>query len=194
MSSRGLLSVLLPRARRAILAELLRSPEERLHLRELERRTGLNAKELMRELHSLTDAGILHARRSGNRVYYRANKRCPIYPELRMLIMKTTGLAEFLRGLLAPLAERVELAYVYGSHATGEARPDSDIDLMIVGTVTLADTATPLAEAERTLEQEINPTVYTPEEYWRKVKEEDGFAARVHDGARVTVIGETDAA
>ena len=194
MSPASLLAVLLPRARRAILVELLARPNERLHLRELERRTGLNAKGLMRELHSLTNAGILTAQRSGNRVYYQASPDCPIYSELRALVQKTADLAGVLKRALEPLAERITLAYIYGSHATGEAGPHSDIDLMLVGELALSDIASPVAEAERTLACDINPTLYTPEEYRRRARDEDGFVAKVHRSVKTVLMGDADEA
>ena len=194
MSPTGLLRVLLPRARRAILTELFARPDERLHLRELERRTGLNAKGLMRELHSLTDAGILTAQRSGNRVYYRANPGCPIYAELRALVQKTADLAGVLKRALEPLAGRITLAYIYGSHATGEAGPQSDIDLMLVGELALSDIASPIAEAERQLSREISPTLYALDEYRRRARDEDGFVAKVHRGAKIILLGDADEA
>jgi len=194
MSPTGLLRVLLPRARRAILAELFARPDERLHLRELERRTGLNAKGLMRELHSLTEAGILAAQRSGNRVYYRANPDCPIYSELRALVQKAADIAGVLKRALEPVADRITLAYIYGSHATGEAGPESDIDLMLVGELALSDIASPVAESERALSREVSPTLYAPDEYWRKASDEDGFVAKVHRGVKVVLLGDADEA
>jgi predicted nucleotidyltransferase len=192
MPTNKLLQALFPRARRAILRELLSSPGERLHLRELERRTGVNAKGLMRELHALSEAGLLIAERSGNRVYYRANPACPLFAELAAVMAKAGSVAERLRAALAPLAERIELAYIYGSFARGDTEPDSDIDLMIVSDIKLTDMATPLAEAERELGREVNPTLYPPEEYRRRVRDEDGFLAQVHCGPRVVLIGDGD--
>jgi predicted nucleotidyltransferase len=180
MPTNKLLQALFPRARRAILRELFSSPGERLHLRELERRTGVNAK------------GLLIAERSGNRVYYRANPACPLFAELAAVMAKAGSVAERLRAALAPLAERIELAYIYGSFARGDTEPDSDIDLMIVSDIKLTDMATPLAEAERELGREVNPTLYPPEEYRRRVRDEDGFLAQVHCGPRVVLIGDGD--
>jgi len=194
MPTTNLLKALFPRARLAVLRELFTHPGEKLHLRELERRAGVNAKGLMRELHSLADAGLLLAERSGNRVYYQANSACPLYGELCGMMAKCGTEVERLRAALAPLADRIDLAYIYGSFARGEAERDSDIDLMIVGEVKLTDIATPLAEAERELGREISPTLYPAGEYYRRVREEDGFLAKVHCGPRIDLIGEADEA
>ena len=106
--------------------------------------------------------------------------------------MKTLGLADVLREALQALEERIRLAYIYGSFASGTARAKSDVDLMIVGDLGLKDLAGPLAEAERLLSREVNVTVYSEEEYRSRLNEEDGFVARVHQGAKIMIMGKAD--
>lgn len=178
---------LFPAARLAVLQWLVDS-EDGLHLRELERRSGLNKRGLARELHALRGAGILVSTQVGNQIIYRLNPECPIYDELRSIIRKTVGLAEVLREALDPFADRINLAYVYGSFARGEMRPDSDIDLMIVGTVSLREISSAIRSAGRTLRRVVNPTSYTAEEYAAELRKEDSFVARVHNGPRIDVI------
>ncbi len=74
---------------------------------------------------------------SENQVFYRANPDHPIFAELHALLAKTTGVFHLLREALAPLAENIEFAFVYGSFARGEEKAESDIDLMVIGEVTL---------------------------------------------------------
>ncbi len=79
-------------------AEVLRllfgvAPAE-LHGRELARRSGLNEATLRQEMRKLTRLDLISARRAGNRVYYRANRDHPLYPELHGLVLKTSGLVE----------------------------------------------------------------------------------------------------
>jgi predicted nucleotidyltransferase len=188
MSSNGLASALFTRTRSAILRELYREPEG-LHLRELERRTGFNSRHVSRELHALAAAGILASKPFGRQVIYRLAPGCPIYEELRSIVRKTVGIADVLRDALTPLSRRIELAYVYGSHARGEERSDSDIDLMIVGSATLRDASSSLREAAGQLRREINPTTYRPTEYAKALQEADSFVQRVHRGPRILVLG-----
>jgi predicted nucleotidyltransferase len=188
MSATGLAEALFSRTRIAVLTQLAASSEG-LHLRELERRIGVNSRHLMRELHSLRDAGILVSNQIGRQVIYRLNPECPIYDELRAIVRKTAGLVSVLRDALAPFVDRIELAYVYGSHARGEERSDSDVDLLVVGDVSLKELSSPLVRAGETLRRVVNPTVYGPKEHRRALKEEGSFVARVHEGARLDVIG-----
>jgi predicted nucleotidyltransferase len=104
-------------------------------------------------------------------------------------VRKTVGIADVLRETLASVADRIELAYVYGSHARGEERSDSDIDLMIVGRASLRDVSSPLREAAGILHREINPTAYRPAEYNKGCKDAESFVRRIHDGPRLPVLG-----
>ena len=188
MSPRQIGPTLFPAARLAVL-RWLTDTENGLHLRELERRSGLNKHGLARELHALQDAGILVSKRVGNQIIYRLSPDCPIYDELQSIVRKTVGLAGVLREALEPFADRIDLAYVYGSFARGEARPDSDVDLMIVGAVSLREAGSAIRAAGRTLRRVVNPTSYAPDEYAGELRTEGSFVHRVHNAPRIDVIG-----
>ena len=188
MPTKQLIEALLPQTRNAVLSALDDAGDEGLHLREIGRRANLNSKTVMRELHSLRDAGILLSREVGRQVIYRLNPDCPIYDELRSILRKTTGLCAVLRSALEPLNDQIEQAYIYGSHARGDERSDSDVDLMIVGSVTLRELSSPLREASRSLRRVISPTLYTPAAYEEELEMGDSFVARVHNDKRLNLI------
>ncbi len=189
MTTTSLTQALFPASRTAVLAALTDAGDEGLHLREVARRTNLNSKTVMRELHSLRDAGILVSRDVGRQVVYRLNPDCPIRDELRSIIRKTVGLAGVLRAALEPFGDRIERAYVYGSHARGEERPDSDVDVMVVGSVSLRELSSPLRQSGRALRRAVSPTLYTQEAYQHELKTEDSFVSRVHSGERLDLLG-----
>ncbi|MFC2099309.1 nucleotidyltransferase domain-containing protein [Candidatus Bipolaricaulota bacterium] len=188
MSASSLAEALFPRTRRNVLQHLSES-QDGLHLRELERRTGVNSRHLQRELHSLRDAGLLMAKKAGNQVIYRLNPDCPIVDEIRAIVRKTLGLAGLLRQALEPLSAKIDLAYVYGSLAQGQERPDSDLDLMIVGDVSLREISPLLTEAHRAIQREISPTLYRSAEYAEALRDPESFVRRVHDGPKILLIG-----
>src|SRR5208282_153764 len=101
-------------------------------------------------------AGILKMSRSGNRTYFRANEECPVFPELRALLIKTCGLADLLRDELAPLASKIKVAAVYGSMASGTETSGSDIDLLIIGSVKMIELAPLLEQATGKLRRQIS--------------------------------------
>ena len=188
MSTNRLAEALFPRTRRSVLQHLTES-HDGLHLRELERRTGVNSRHLLRELRSLRDAGLLMAKNVGNQIIYQLNPDCPIFDEISSIVRKTLGLASLLREALEPLSTKIELAYVYGSLAQGTERSDSDVDLMIVGEVSLREISPLLGDAHRAIRREISPTLYRPEEYADALVDAHSFVRRVHDGPRIDLMG-----
>jgi DNA-binding transcriptional ArsR family regulator len=183
------LDALMPKTRQGILAALLGQPDKTWYVSELARRIGVPPSSLQRELEGLTQAGILKTYRQGRMVYFQANADSPIFPDLRSLLLKTAGLADVLADALNPLADRVRVAFVYGSMASGSEQSDSDIDLMLIGTLTPAELAIPLREARGLLGRDINPTVYSPAEFLEKRKAGNPFLTRVLDKPKLFVVG-----
>jgi predicted nucleotidyltransferase len=184
-----LIDALLPKTRQGILAATLVRPEKAWYVSELARRMGVPSSSLQRELQDLTEAGILKGHRQGRMAYYQANADSPLFPDLRGLLLKTAGLVDVLADTLKPLAAKLRLVFVYGSIASGSEQSDSDIDLMVVGTLSPAELALPLRHARELLGREINPTVYTPAEFNRKRTAKDHFLTRVLDKPKLFVIG-----
>ena len=192
MRKASAIDVLFPRARKAILACTLMHPERWWYLSDLARQLGLRPSSIQRELSSLVAAGILRCKRDGNRVYFQSDPECPLFPELRGLMVKTAGLLDVLRQALAPFANSIRWAFVYGSVARSEERSSSDVDLMVIGQVGLADIAPALREAEARLARPINPSVYAPEEFIRKLKAGHHFIRSVLKEKTVFVLGQSD--
>jgi len=179
-------------ARGAVLGLLYGHPVQELHLREIARRTGLAPATVQREVQLLASAGILERRRDGQQVYYSANAAWPAFQELRGLVLKTVGLADIIRGALAPLADRVVAAFVYGSMADGTFTGESDIDLMVVGDIPLRELARALRPLREALGRQVNPVAIRPSELHARVRAGDHFMMTVLRGARIDLIGDSD--
>ena len=184
------IDALLPRTRQAILAATLLHPDRWWYLSDLARHLGVRPSSLQRELATLVDAGILRQRRDGNRNYFQPNPDCPFLGELQGLMMKTVGFVDVLREVLEPFTKRIDWAFVYGSMARSEELASSDVDLMIVGRVGLADIALALRQAERHLNRLVNPTVYSREEFATKLAAGHTFLRAVVDGAKLFILGD----
>ncbi len=174
-----LVDVLIGAYRRRILGLLLLNPEKSFYVREMERLTGVPAGSLHRELKLLTDAELLARSTSGNQVRYQADRANPIFEELAGILRKTAGLADVLRELLAPLSNAVRLAFVFGSVAQAKERAESDVDVMVVGTVGFPEVVQALAPARDRLRREINPVAMTAEAFSKKLAAGDRFVSRV---------------
>jgi predicted nucleotidyltransferase len=172
-----------------LLTTFLNRPEATFYQRELAERAGTGLYAVQRELARLENAGLVVRAPRGNRVYYRANRSHPAFEDLKRVILKTLGLGEALHAALAPLADRVRVAFIYGSLARGEEAPGSDIDLLLVGELTLRQAAAVLGPVGRNLGREFNATVYPPEEFRTKAKENHRFIVEVLRGRKIFLIG-----
>jgi predicted nucleotidyltransferase len=179
-------------SRKWVLSLLFGGDRQPRHLREVVRRTGCAIGTVRRELKGLVACGILTETRDGNRTTYAANPACPFYRELVGLIQKTSGLADALKGALAGLADRIDAAFVYGSCARGVPTPNSDVDLMVIGAVAFADVVAALADAQDSLGREINPTVYSPEEFRQKARSGHHFVSAVLADEKIFLVGDAD--
>ncbi|HET6598947.1 MAG TPA: helix-turn-helix domain-containing protein [Burkholderiaceae bacterium] len=173
-----------------MLAALLLHPDTALHVRELARLTGASPGSLHRELRALTALGLLTREEVGRQVHYRANRDSPVFDELAGLMRKTTGLADVLKAALAPLAERIVLAFIYGSIASGAERARSDVDVMVLGDAGFAELVRAAAPTQATLRREVNVTPMKPAAFAAKLRENDGFAVGVMNGAKIFLIGD----
>lgn len=191
-SVRNPAEVLFSGYRRQILALLLLRPEESFYVREIERLTGIPAGSLHRELKLLTEAGLVQRATAGNQVRYQANTACPIFEELTGIFRKTVGLADVLREALAPLADKIEAAFIFGSVAQGKERAASDIDVMVVGSVSFADVVDAFSGTHERLRREVNPVVMTAADFRSKLKKQDRFVTRLLSEPKITLIGDVD--
>ncbi len=185
---------LFTKTQRKILALLFSRSDASLYKNEIIRRAGMGRGTIARELDNLVAAGILSAEKMGNQTRFRANSACPVYKELQSLVRKTFGIAEEVAAALAPLDAKIQYAFVYGSVAKGEETAESDLDPMIVGrNIAYGDVMSALLKTEKALGRTINPTVYTSEEYNKKLAQKDSFLKRVLAQPILPVLGSADA-
>lgn len=159
-----------------------------LHMRELEREAGCTIGPVQSELKKLLGLQLVSARRSGNRLYYRANREHPLYPELHSLVLKTSGLCDYLKECLAP-RDDISMAFVFGSIALGNEGATSDIDLMVIGTIGLRALSGVLADFRSVIGREVNPHVFSSDEFAGRKRAGEHFIRTVLASPRLFVKG-----
>lgn len=173
-----------------VLAYLFGQPERSFFATELIRLAGGGSGAVQRELARLEDSGLVTVTRVGTQKHYQANPKSPIFSELCAIAQKTVGLAEPLREALKPLSKRIAAAFIYGSVAKKRDTATSDIDLMVIsGKVTYADLFVALEEASERLGRKVNPTVYSPQELAKRVKQDNAFVTRVLAQPKIWLFG-----
>jgi predicted nucleotidyltransferase len=187
-----IVDALFPEIRGKVLAATLSCPTKAWYLTELSSFLHTQPSSLQREIDSLTKAGILEQWRDGRRLYIKPDEHCPVFMELKSLFDKTLGLVPVLVQTLEPFGDKIRLALLYGSVARSQEEPESDIDLLVVGKTGLADLVPALRTAERTLGRPINASVFSSEEFARRVCGGDHFLSAVLEGTTQFVKGTED--
>src|ERR1700679_1018699 len=191
-NSKSLGDLLFGQTRGRVLALLYGMPDQTFFVRQIAREIGTSVGSVQRELETLSKVGLLNRTTIGRQVFYQANINHLTFAELRSLIDKTSCIFHQLHSALALLAPQITFAFVYGSIARGDEDAGSDVDLMIVGNVTLDDVLTPLAPVENAIARPINPTVYSLKEFKARVKDGNHFLTSVLRGEKMLLIGDED--
>ena len=192
MNENLLCSGLFGKTRQAVLAFLYLRSESSFYTKQILDALRIGRGTVQRELKNLTDTGIIVREVQGRQVYYRANEKCTIFNELRSIVRKTFGVADVLRQSLKPRADKMQVAFIFGSVARSVDDRRSDIDIMVVGRITFGDVVSLLKPAEETVGREINPVVYPVTEFKKKVKEDHHFVRTVLEEEKIFVIGDED--
>lgn len=189
-SSVGMADALFPKGRQRVLSVLFGNPDRSFYANEVIALAQSGTGSVQRELAALSEAGLLTITRQGNQKHYQANAAAPVFAELRGLVMKTSGLADVLRMALAPLAPRIDTAFVYGSVAKQQDTAQSDIDVMVVSAgLGYADVFGALESATVSLGRKVNPTLYTPADMARRIQQDNAFVTRVLQQPKIWLIG-----
>jgi predicted nucleotidyltransferase len=192
MRTKSILDALFPSVRIGVLSATLLQPEHWWFMTELARHLKTSPSSLQRELESLTAVGLLLRRQDGRRAYFKANPDSPLFADLRGLIEKTSGLVPALTAALERFDDQIELAFIYGSIARGEEHSASDVDLMIVGTLKQIDLLPTLRKLEASFRREVNVTLFSPEEFHRRLATKDHFLNSVLNGKTIPLKGTID--
>lgn len=167
-----------------LLALLIDTPLERVHLRELARRARTSAGTTARELGRLGADGIVSSEMEGHQRYFRVNTASPLYEPIRDLVRRTIGAPAVLRRHLVAIAG-VEHAVIFGSYADGHLKPDSDIDVLIVGQPDRDQLTEVLEAAAVELGRDVNEVVMTPDDLEGRRARGDRFVQSIESGRSI---------
>jgi len=183
-----LAEILSSRIRSEIFRMLFGVNDEALHMREIERRSGLSIGTIQQEVKKLLRLNLIIKRKDGNRIYYQANKEHPLFAEIRSLVLKTVGLVDFFRKALEA-DPNIKLAFVFGSIARQEEKDKSDVDLMIIGDIGMRQLTGLLSGVSGQVGREINPHALSIKEFLKRKKAKDHFLIQVLESPKLFIIG-----
>lgn len=180
------------RVRVKLLKILVARPAERFFIRQLVRLTGEQINAVRRELARLTKIGLLRRKGINNRLYYQIQTDHPLYGGLLGLIAAEVGLG---RRLLEHRDELGDIRYAFltTAFARGRAAGTKDVDLLVIGKISLQRLQRLVAETEKELGHEVNYTVMSREEFEFRKKRKDSFLAQLFRQGRIMLVGNENA-
>lgn len=186
-------SVLLGRSkiRQRILALVMDAPDRRMHLRAMARAVGTSAGTAARELGRLEAGGLVRRTREGNQVYFEARPDQPLFGQIRDIVRQVAGAPIILRRHLSGLAG-VERAVIFGSYAHGSIKPDSDVDLLIIGTPDRGELTDRLEMASLEISRSVNEVVMTQGEIDTRRAQGDRLVESIDVGPTISVVDMTE--
>lgn len=174
--------------RATVLSKLILSGRS-FYIRELEKELNMNFSSIYKELALLKELGLVTDERRGKIRLFTMNKSSPIYPEVRGLILKTTGIGDVIRDALKGSGE-MKYALVFGSFARGEEKERSDIDLLLIGNIYEEKLITKIKEAENKISREINYIIWSEKEFNKRINERLGLLIEIEKKPVIMILGD----
>jgi len=174
--------------RRKLLAYFFTNPGARHYLREVAGFLRIDPSNLLKELRRRERDGLFLSERRGREVYFRLNRKYPLYTEVKGTVLKTVGAPSLIRAAVEGIPG-VEAAYLYGSFARSQEDALSDIDLLIVGNPQAEAVEVPIRRLENQLRREINYTLLSPEEFKSRRARRDAFLEDLWRQKKITLVG-----
>jgi len=170
-----------------ILKLFLFNVDNSFYQRQISHLTNQPLRGVQREVEKLYKIGFLEKSIQGNRVYYKVNRSIPIFEDLKNIFFKSVGISEALKENLR--GRKIKFAFIYGSYAKGEENLSSDIDLMIIGDISLKEISSILSKVKIQLMREINYAVFPLREFINKALQKDHFINSVLKDKKIFIIG-----
>jgi predicted nucleotidyltransferase len=184
----GLLPLFRSEMQVRLLALLILQPERSWTLSELSETLAAPQSSVHRELGRAEAAGIIQRDASFRPHRFRAITSDPLYEPLAAILRSSVGVEDALRGALK--RPDVLAALIHGSWASGVRRPDSDIDVLVVGDADLRKLRSVVRPIGKAAGRTIDLTVMTPEELRDLLDRRSSFGRRLLEGPTRPLVGD----
>jgi DNA-binding transcriptional ArsR family regulator len=145
-----------------LLLKFFLNSSNKAYLRGLEEEFGESTNAIRLELNKLEKAGMVNSDIQGNKKFFTANVKHPLFFDLNSIIKKYVGIDTIIENVISQLGD-VERVYVSGEFARG--LDNNLIDLEFVGTVNTNYLADLIAKAEPLIKRKIRYIIYSVDEF-----------------------------
>ena len=145
-----------------LLLKFFLNSSNKAYLRGLEEEFGESTNAIRLELNRFEQVGMINSDVEGNKKYFTANKKHPLFPDLQSIVKKHIGIDIIIENVLKNLGD-VHKVYLTGDFAKGL---NADlIDLELIGTIDTTYFADLIKKAEGLIKRRIRYLVYSVDEY-----------------------------
>lgn len=164
------------------------NPGEIFYVRQLVRLVDEEINSVRRELDNLQKSGLITSEWRGNRLYYWADKQSPLFSNLLTIANQSSGLGLKLQNKNETLGS-IKLVFYSYKFMTEDKRNPDDIDLIIVGDVSLREIESFIKQEESVRGYEINYMVMGRGEFKLRRQKRDQFIVDFFLSNPVAIIG-----
>jgi len=166
-----------------LLALLLNNSEEKFYVREIATLLRKNPSGVKRELDNLEKMGIVTSKKVANLKYFQAEKKSPLFSELKSLIAKSLGISGALKTLLKTSGAKI--AFIYGPYT--ESEEIETVDLFIVGPASVVIEG--IKDTEEKFSKKVNVTLMDENEFRNKKESGDADLEKLLSGNKILLMG-----
>ena len=152
-----------------LLVKFFLNPTMKSYLRELASEFEESTNSVRLELNRLKEAGLLESEAKGNLVMYNAKTTHPLFPEIKSIVSKITGIDSVIESVIENLGS-VDKAYLIGDYAKG--KDSGVIDVALTGNVDKQYLQELIGKAENLMQRKIRALVFTSDEFERYTKKQ----------------------
>lgn len=174
-------------SRCALLRELYLNRSRSFAVVALAERARVDPGNASRLLNKWARLGLVQKKVDGRNVRFRASDD-PLLEALSDIFLRGDSLLEDIR---KTLPKEVEVAVVFGSVARGQEQADSDVDVLALGPgLGQIKVNAAMRAVGRRHKREINVSVYSPQEFEKMLRDDDGFARNVVTHRTIALKGD----
>lgn len=132
------------------------------YLRNLETDLGDNTNSIRIELNKLEEAHLLESFTKGNKKFFKANTKHPLFKDIQSILMKFTGLDKLIKDVLEKLGDLKEV-YLVGD--LGKGIDSLIIDLILVGNINKDYLHTLISKSEKHINKKVRYIIFSEDEF-----------------------------
>ena len=164
-------------------------PQEETYLTRIVRATGKVLIQVQRALKRLEESGLVKKILRGNKAYYQANATHSAFNDLKQVLIRTIIFSDRIESELSLIKNKIAYGFIFGSTARHTDTPTSDVDLFLIGNLTLEEAGHLSYPLSIELGREVNTVIYTLKDFRKKMKEQHTFITEVVQNPKIWLFG-----